>query len=138
MQTILNRLKRLDAAAFTGSETTLEDYQTLHVLMVQPFYPGDATPAQLAEAARVTRAAMTSRLDRLLAAGYITRETDELDRRRVVVRPTPTGRDEWERLVHEGMRREQSLLAALSRDRLEELNGLLRTVLLALDGGTGS
>ena len=134
MQTILTRLKRLDAAAFAGSPTSLEDYKTLHVLMVQP-YPGEATPAQLAEAARVTRAAMTSRLDRLVEAGYVTRETDEVDRRRVVVRPTAAGREEWERLVHEGMRREQGLLAALGPAQLDQLNALLRAVLLSLDDG---
>jgi len=132
MQTLLKRLKRMDAAAFAGSEISLEDYQTLHVLMVQPF-PGEATPAQLAEAARVTRAAMTSRLDRLADAGLITRETDADDRRRVVVRPTPAGRDAWERLVHEGMRREQALLEPLSAAQLDQLNALLRTVLLKLE-----
>src|SRR6478609_8858629 len=94
MQTLLQRLKRMDAAAFAGSEITLEDYQTLHVLMVQP-YPGEATPAQLAEAARVTRAAMTSRLDRLAEAGLVTRETDDTDRRRIVVRPTKAGEQAW-------------------------------------------
>ena len=132
MQTIMTRLKRMDAAAFAGSETSIEDYKTLHALMVQP-YPGEATPAQLAEATRVTRAAMTSRLDRLAEAGYVTRETDAIDRRRVVVRPTAAGRDEWERLVHEGMRREQALLAALTPAQLDQLNSLLRTVLLDLD-----
>jgi len=132
MQTLLQRLKRIDAAAFAGSEITLEDYQTLHVLMVQP-YPGEATPAQLAEAARVTRAAMTSRLDRLADAGLITRETDAGDRRRVVVRPTPSGRDAWERLVHEGMRREQALLEPLTENQLDQLNSLLRAVLLKLE-----
>jgi DNA-binding MarR family transcriptional regulator len=132
MQTLLQRLKRLDAAAFVGSEISIEDYQTLHSLMVMP-YPGEATPAQLADATRVTRAAMTSRLDRLVDAGLITRVTDEVDRRRVVVRPTPAGRDAWEHLVHEGMRREQTILAALSPAQLEQLNALLRTVLISLD-----
>src|SRR5258705_4344386 len=61
MQDILTRLKRVNAAAFADSEFTLEDYSTLHVLIVQPF-PTQATPAQLADASNVTRAAMTSRL----------------------------------------------------------------------------
>ena len=65
MQSILKELKRADAAAFAGSEFTIEDFRTLHALMVQP-YPTEATPAQLAEATGVTRAAMTSRLDRLV------------------------------------------------------------------------
>ena len=38
---------------------------TLHALMVQP-YPTEASPAQLADATHVTRAAMTRRLDRLV------------------------------------------------------------------------
>lgn len=132
MQNILKRLRRLDAAAFAGSEFTLEDYWTLHELMVQP-YPTEATPAQLAEAAKVTRAAMTSRLDRLEAAGLITREVDPLDRRRLLIRPTAAGRAAWDRYVHEGMAREQELLQALSARELIQLNALLRKVVLSFE-----
>jgi DNA-binding MarR family transcriptional regulator len=135
MQTIVARLKRIDAAAFTDSDFTLEDYWTLHALMVQP-YPTEATPAQLAEASRVTRAAMTARLDRLAQAGLITREVDPLDRRRVVVRPTPAGRDAWDRYAHAGMAREQHLLRALSTRDLAQLNALLRKVMRSLDDET--
>jgi DNA-binding MarR family transcriptional regulator len=132
MQAILKRLKRADAAAFAKSEFTLEDYWTLHALMVQP-YPTEATPAQLAEASSVTRAAMTSRLDRLVASGLVTREVDPLDRRRVVVRPTTAGRAAWDTYVHQGMAREQHLLHALSPRELVQLNSLLRKVVLSLD-----
>jgi DNA-binding MarR family transcriptional regulator len=64
----------------------------------------------------------------------ITRETDPEDRRRVIVRPTALGRQAWERLVHDGMRREQALLAALTPHQLKQLNTLLRAVLVGLDG----
>jgi DNA-binding MarR family transcriptional regulator len=132
MQNILKRLKRADAAAFAGSEFTIEDYWTLHALMVQP-YPTEATPAQLADASRVTRAGMTSRLDRLEAAGLVTREVDPLDRRRVLVRPTPAGRKAWDSYVHQGMTREQHLLHALSPRELVQLNALLRKVIGSFD-----
>ncbi|MEP6598005.1 MAG: MarR family transcriptional regulator [Actinomycetota bacterium] len=132
MQSILKRLKRVDAAAFAGSELTLEDYWTLHELMVQP-YPTKATPAQLAEASNVTRAAMTSRLDRLVSARLITREVDPLDRRRVLVRPTAAGRRAWDSYVHQGMSREQHLLHALSPRELAQLNAVLRRVILSFD-----
>jgi DNA-binding MarR family transcriptional regulator len=132
MQTIMKRLKRADAAAFAGSDLTLEDYGTLHALMVQP-HPTEATPAQLADASNVTRAAMTSRLDRLVASDLVTRDVDPLDRRRVVVRPTTAGRAAWESLVHEGMDREHQLLSALSERELEQLNTLLRKVILSFD-----
>lgn len=132
MQGILKHLRRVDAAAFTNSEFTIEDYFTLHALMIQP-YPTEATPAQLADAAHITRAAMTSRLDRLVNAALVTREGDPLDRRRIVVRPTAAGRKAWESYVHDGMAREQQLLGALSPRELDQLNALLRKVMLSLE-----
>ena len=130
MQSILKEEKRGDIAAFAGSELTFEDYRTLHALMVQP-YPTEATPAQLADASRVSRAAMTSRLDRLTESGLVTREVDPIDRRRIVVRPTAAGRAAWDAAVHEGMARDQQLLAALTERELHQLNTLLRKVVLS-------
>jgi DNA-binding MarR family transcriptional regulator len=100
--------------------------------MVQP-YPTEATPAQLAEANRVTRAAMTSRLDRLVGSGLVTRHVDPLDRRRVVVRPTAAGSRAWDGYVHQGMAREQHLLRGLTPGEVEILNALLRKVILSFD-----
>jgi DNA-binding MarR family transcriptional regulator len=132
MQHILRRLSRSDARAYTGSGFSLEDYGTLHALMVQP-YPTEATPAQLAEACHVTRAAMTSRIDRLAGSGLVTREVDPRDRRRVIVRPTSSGRKKWAELVGRGMAREEQILQALSEQEKVQLNALLRTVLLSLE-----
>jgi DNA-binding MarR family transcriptional regulator len=131
MKQVLRWIERSDAAAFTKSDFTLQDYKTLHVLMVQP-WPTEATPAQLAEAANVTRAAMTSRLDRLADAELITRQVDGADRRRVLVRPTQRGREMWNRYIFEGMARDQDALKTLSPEELATLNELLRKVLLSL------
>lgn len=127
MQNVLRTLRRTHTAAFAGKEFSLEDYNTLHALMVQA-YPNEATPAQLADTLGLTRAAVTSRLDRLVEAGLVTRETDPLDRRRVIVRPTRAGRRAWETSVDEGMLRERQLLAALTGRELVQLNTLLRKV----------
>jgi DNA-binding MarR family transcriptional regulator len=133
MSQILRYLRRADAVAFADAEDfTMEDYRTLHALMVQP-YPTEASPAQLAEATHVTRAAMTSRLDRLVAAGLVHREVDATDRRRVIIRPTADGRAAWSKYIFEAMARDQQLLGALSHDDLVQLNGLLRKVMLSLD-----
>ncbi|WP_430779798.1 MarR family winged helix-turn-helix transcriptional regulator [Actinoplanes sp. G11-F43] len=131
MKHIQRWIDRADLEIFTDG-FTVQDYKTLHVLMVQP-WPTEATPAQLAEAAKVTRAAMTSRLDRLDEAGLITREVDGADRRRVIVRPTKAGREMWNRYIFKGMAVDQRALSALSHDELVQLNGLLRKVLLALE-----
>ena len=130
MQFVVRRLKQLNAQAYAGRDFSLEDANTLHALMVQP-YPVEATPAQLADFCHVTRAAMTSRLDRLVEGGYVTREVDPVDRRRVNVRPTPQGRAAWDNDLHEGMALEKDLLSALSPAELDQLNELLRKVLLS-------
>ncbi len=75
---------------------------------------------------------MTSRLDRLEAAGLVTRTIDAQDRRRVLIRPTPEGRDMWSKHIFEGMARDQDALKALSLDEVVQLNGLLRKVLHSL------
>lgn len=133
LQFILRVRNRRDAAAFLGEEDfTREDFNTLHALMVQP-HPTEATPTQLAEAVGVTKASMTGRLDRLEGAALITRETDNTNRRRVLVRPTRAGRDSWDKYVHEGMRREQEVLGALTDKELVQLNALLRKVVRELE-----
>jgi len=132
MGNIVRTAKRRDVAAFDDAAVTFEDVKTLHLLMVQP-YPTEATPAMLAEAADLTRAAMTSRLDRLVDAGLVTREAATSDRRRVLVRPTAAGRQVWERHVYEGMARERELLSALTLDELTRLNELLRKVVRSIE-----
>jgi DNA-binding MarR family transcriptional regulator len=135
MRDIMKWSRRADAAAFAsrdGDDFTLEDYKTLHALMVQP-HPVEATPATLADHTHVTRAAMTSRLDRLVGAGLVTREVDPVDRRRVLIRPTAAGRDAWNTHIFEGIERDKHMLKALSRDELLQLNALLRKVMESLD-----
>jgi DNA-binding MarR family transcriptional regulator len=133
MGDIVKWARRADAAAFAGNDDfTIEDYKTLHALMLQP-YPTEATPAQLADATHVTRAAMTSRLDRLVAAGLVTREPDHTDRRRVLIRPTAAGRSAWDKYIFAEMERDRRLLDALSQDELVQLNALLRKVTTSLE-----
>src|SRR5690606_6801022 len=47
------------------------------------------TPGQLARETRLTTGAVTGVLDRLEHAGYVVREHDPEDRRRIIVRPVP-------------------------------------------------
>jgi DNA-binding MarR family transcriptional regulator len=98
--------------------------------MVQP-WPVEATPAQLADTLKITRAAVTSRLDRLVAAELVTRQVDETDRRRVLVRPTASGRAAWNKRIFEGTLRDQRMFGALDADELRQLNALLRKVLIS-------
>ena len=56
-----------------------------------------ATPAELAEAAGVTRATMTGLVDTLERDGYVTRQPDPTDRRMMAVRLTARG----EKFLHQ-------------------------------------
>jgi len=76
---------------------------------------------------------MTSRLDRLVAAGLVTREADETDRRRLLIRPTPAGRAAWDQHIFAEMQRDNRMLDALSHDELVQLNTLLRKITTSLE-----
>lgn len=132
MHAILRHLDRGTHARFADSDDTLEDYKTLHALHVN-HSDEEATPAQLADDCHVTRAAMTSRIDRLVERGYVTREVDPTDRRRILVRPTASGRRLWRQALREGIEAENRSFAALSSAELVQLNTLLRKVLHDLE-----
>ena len=72
-----------DAVARHGGLNST-DMQTIGLLMSQ----GPATPGELAERAGLTAGgSITAVIDRLERAGYIRRERDSVDRRRVIVTP---------------------------------------------------
>lgn len=50
---------------------------------------GPLTAGEMAERSGLTTGAVTAVIDRLEAAGYVRREPDPADRRRVIVRPVP-------------------------------------------------
>jgi DNA-binding MarR family transcriptional regulator len=52
---------------------------------------GPSAPTQLAAALGLTTGAMTKVLDRLEAAGYLTRSHDPADRRRIIITADPAG-----------------------------------------------
>ena len=59
---------------------------------------GSMTAGQLADHIGLTGAAVTALVDRLVAAGYATRERDAVDRRRVTIRAVPAKMRKIDRL----------------------------------------
>ncbi|PYI53744.1 MarR family winged helix-turn-helix transcriptional regulator [Paenibacillus flagellatus] len=55
---------------------------------------GPVTAGKLSELTGLTTGAVTSVIDRLEQAGYVVRDKDPNDRRRVVVKPVPKGSDD--------------------------------------------
>ena len=97
--------------------------------------PGErATAGRLASALSLSSGAMTNRIDQLEEAGYVSRERDPDDRRNVVVVLTGAGRDVLAKAVDAQADEERRLLSALTPDEQRQLNALLRTVLLSIEG----
>ena len=86
---------------------------------------GPCTIAELHRAFAHKRSTLTSILDRLVARGFIVRESSAVDRRTFVVRLTKTG-ERLARKVHEHLRSLEAL--ALGRVTPQQVEGFLAVV----------
>ena len=71
-------------------------------------------PSDLAKRLGLTPAAMTHRIDRMVAEGLVTRERDESNRVRVIVELTDEGREKWLEAMRLATVFEEDLLQDLS------------------------
>jgi DNA-binding MarR family transcriptional regulator len=93
--------------------------------------PYELTAGDLVRQSMVTTGAITNRIDRLEARGLVERARTD-DRRKVIVRLTPKGRDLVDEVVGDHLATEQEILAGLSLRQQRELAHLLRLTLLHL------
>jgi len=91
------------------------------------------TPTALYSALLVSSGAMTNRLERLTAAGYVRRIPDPQDGRSVLVALTPKGKRLIDRIVVEHYELERELLASLTDGEQARLAAVLRKLLLAFE-----
>jgi DNA-binding MarR family transcriptional regulator len=83
-------------------------------------------PTDFAATLMLTTSGTTKRLDRLEAAGHITREPDPADRRGVLITLTDGGRELIDQAAGRHLANEQRILAGLTATERRELAGLLR------------
>lgn len=95
--------------------------------------PFQLTPGALLRATLVTSGTMTNRIDRLAAAGLVSREPDPRDRRGVLVTLSGPGRQAVDAALTGLVEREHELLARLGPQERQLLAGLLRTLLVPFD-----
>jgi DNA-binding MarR family transcriptional regulator len=88
---------------------------------------------ELARRAELTSGAMTSRLDALEAEGLVRRLRDPDDRRSVLVELTEQGRKKHEQAMGIQAQKETMLAEALTGHEKEQLNALLRRVMITLE-----
>jgi DNA-binding MarR family transcriptional regulator len=89
-------------------------------------------PTDFAATLMLTSSGTTKRLDRLEAAGYITREPDPRDRRGVLITLTPQGRRLIDRATGRHLANEQRILSGLTAAEQSQLARLLRRLVLTL------
>ncbi|MFF0411150.1 MarR family winged helix-turn-helix transcriptional regulator [Kitasatospora sp. NPDC004745] len=94
--------------------------------------PHVLTAGELSAAVMVSSAALTNRIDHLVAKGLVERAVDPAHRRRVLISLTDAGRELTDRLVEHHLAGEERQLAGLSGTERDQLAGLLRRVLLTL------
>lgn len=99
--------------------------------------PFTLTPTVLARTLLLSPAAMTNRLDRLEAAGLVTRDLDPDNRRSMRVALTDGGRTRVDAAVTDHVANEERLLTALTRTERQQLDDLLRTLLAGLTDQPG-
>src|SRR5258706_10630269 len=94
--------------------------------------PYQLRPTDFAASLMLTSSGTTKRLDRLEAAGHITREPDPNDRRGVLITLTSSGRSLICEAALQHIAHEHRILSGLTREEQRQLADLLRKLLITL------
>ena len=128
---VIGRLRRLSEAVdrelralFAQSGLSDGDFDVLASLR-RSGEPCSLTPTELAATTMVTSSAVTKRVDRLEAQGYVTRTVSSDDARSRTIALTPEGRALIDELFPRHVDNEHRLLAGLSGAERTELARLL-------------
>jgi DNA-binding MarR family transcriptional regulator len=129
---INRRIKRMHDETLDQLGLTVSDWHVLTALRWagQPYR---RKAGELARRADLTSGAMTSRLDALEKTGLVRRLRDPGDRRSVLVELTEKGRKKHEQTMGIQAQKEALLAEALTGREKEQLNGLLRRVMITLE-----
>ena len=128
----LSRLSRhLDLArrqAFTAQGIESWEFDVLAALR-RAGAPYELSPGRLLRETLVTSGTMTNRVDRLVTRGFVERYPDPEDRRGVLVRLTPEGKDAVDGAFTALLDAERAFLADLNARQQTDLADLLRKLL---------
>lgn len=142
---VLSRVSRLSKhlererrAAFAAHGIESWEFDVLTALR-RAGKPYELSPGALMRATLVTSGTMTNRIDRLAAAGLVTRNPAPEDRRGVLVRLTEAGKERVDAALADLLQRERELLSRLGQRERQTLANLLRTLLIPFDtSGNGA
>jgi DNA-binding MarR family transcriptional regulator len=112
-------------------DTDVAEFEVLMTLRRAAGYSSSA--GALAKEWRVTSGAITNRIGRLEARGWVRRDLDPADRRQVLVTLTDEGRRRIDHLLAIKTETEQRVFGAVDRATVNRLSSDLRSLLLALE-----
>jgi DNA-binding MarR family transcriptional regulator len=136
---IVNRINGLNRRFKRSLEETLSEHGLTHgewdVLgsLSRAGPPYQRSAGKLAERCDCSSGAMTNRLDQLEARGLVRRLRDPSDRRGVLIELTAKGRKKWDHSVDAQAEKEALMAAALTGREKEQLNALLRRLMLEFE-----
>ena len=126
------RIKRMMEETLTERALTWGEWRVLGLLRhSSPEYR--RSPGYLAVHAELSSGAMTNRLDRLEEAGLIRRQPDPRDRRGIQVELTEAGIKAYDESTAAQAAKEALVASALNAKEKEQLNTLLRRVMVTLE-----
>ena len=125
---LARHLDRQRAGAFGGHGLESWEFDVLAALR-RSGEPYQLSPGQLMRETMVTSGTMTNRVDRLEASGLVEREEHPDDRRGILVRLTPRGREAVDAALADLIVAERRILAALPADEQAALIRALRRLL---------
>jgi DNA-binding MarR family transcriptional regulator len=131
---LARHLDRARRTAFAAHGLETWEFDVLSALRRQG-PPYQLSPGALIRATLVTSGTMTNRIDRLEAAGLVSRRRDPEDKRGVLVQLTGNGLKAVDNAFAALLAGEEALLTGLDTDQQHQLAGLLRTLLIPFDAG---
>ena len=129
---LARHLDRARRAAFAAHGLEALEFDVLSALRRQG-PPYQLSPGALLRATLVTSGTMTNRIDRLAAAGLVSRRPDLQDKRGVLVQLTSAGVRTVDAAFAALLDGERDLLTGLDARQQEDLAGLLRILLVPFD-----
>src|SRR5580698_3100247 len=129
---LARHLDRARRAAFAAHGLEPWEFDVLSALRRQG-PPYQLSPGALLHATMVTSGTMTNRIDRLAAAGLVSRQRDPQDKRGVLVALTDRGKSKADAALAGLLGRERELLTGLDSAQQGELASLLRLLLAPFD-----
>jgi DNA-binding MarR family transcriptional regulator len=132
VQGINRRIKRMHEETLDQLGLTFSDWHVLTVLRWTG-EPYRRSAGELARRVELTSGSITSRLDALEKEGLVRRLRDPGDRRSVLVELTAKGREKHDQGMGIQGQKEALLADALTEREKEQLNSLLRRVMITLE-----